>query len=229
MSPRYAIYYTPPADAPLTIAAASFLGRDAFGRAVEPRDPLTELEALDVDALTADPRGYGFHATLKAPFELAAGCSEPQLAQALESLGQTAAPFTGSIAVATIGPFVAFRLTEPSAAMQALHEACVRQFEPFRAPLSDFDLARRRRPGLTPTQDQRLVAFGYPYIFEDFRFHMTLTGPVQDDDTREAIIRALSGRFAPYVGVHRFDSLAVFKQPTREAPFHVLATAPLTG
>lgn len=229
MSPRYAVYYTAAADAPLTLAAAAFLGRDAFGRALEPVQALPGLEHLDLQTLTADPRGYGFHATLKAPFEMAPGRSEAELVAALEAYCRTAVAFDAPIAVADIGPFIAFRLTAASPQMQTLHEDSVRKFEAFRAPLSDFDLARRRKAPLTPVQDERLVAFGYPYIFEDFRFHMTLTGAVKDPAERAAIVAALRERFAPHEGLHRFETLAIFKQPSREAPFDVLAISKFAG
>ena len=67
------------------------------------------------------------------------------------------------------------RETEPSAALQALADACVEQLDRFRAPPSDAELARRRRASLTPRQDAMLVRWGYPYVFDTWFFHMTLT------------------------------------------------------
>jgi 2'-5' RNA ligase len=229
MSARYAIYYSPEADAPLTLAAANVLGRDAFGRAVEQRAPLPGLADLDLDLdeLTADPRSYGFHATLKAPFELAAGRSEDALILAFEAFCKTAAPFTAPIQVSNIGPFIAFRLATPSDEMGRLHSDCVRQFEPFRAPLSDDDIERRRRARLSPQQDARLLEFGYPYIFDDFQFHMTLTSSIKDDALRARLVAGLSDRLAAFQGPHRFETLALFKQATRQDPFYVLHLARL--
>jgi putative phosphonate metabolism protein len=222
MSARYAIYYCPEANEPITHAAATFLGRDAFGRPVEPRAPLPGLTDLDLDGLTDDPRGYGFHATLKAPFELAAGRSEQELVQALEAFCKVTAPFSAPIEVSDIGPFIAFKLAAPCDEMNQLHQACVRQFEPFRAPLSDADLERRRRARLTAQQEAWLVEFGYPYIMDDFRFHMTLTGAIKDDGLRAQVVAALSDRFADFNGNHRFETLALFKQETRHDPFYVI-------
>ena len=222
MTARYAIYYCPEADAPLTLAAATFLGRDAFDRPVGPRAPLSGLEGVDLDGLTADPRGYGFHATLKAPFELAADRSQDELVQALETFCQAKVPFTAPIEVSDIGPFIAFRLAAACDEMDQLHRACVTEFEPFRAPLSDADLERRRRARLSPQQDLWLQEFGYPYIFEDFRFHMTLTSSIKDEALRAKVVRALSDRFAPFEGNHRFETLALFKQETRQDPFNVV-------
>jgi hypothetical protein len=89
--------------------------------------------------------------------------------------------------------------------------------------LSDFDLARRRKAPLTAEQDERLVAWGYPYVFEDFRFHMTLTDAVRDPQVATRLIQALQAHFADLEGPHRFDSVALFKQDDRSAPFQVLA------
>lgn len=222
MSTRYAIYYCPEADAPLTLAAANFLGRDAFGRPVQPREPLPGLAGLDLDRLTADPRGYGFHATLKAPFELARGRSEEELVQALEAFCLSTARFTGSIEVSDIGPFIALRLAAPSTEMDQLHRACVTEFEPFRAPLSEADLERRRQARLTVQQEAWLLEFGYPYIFDDFRFHMTLTGRLRDEMLRANMVEALSDRFERFQGIHSFETLALFKQLSRQEPFYVL-------
>ena len=222
MTARYAIYYAPPADTPLWRKTAAWLGRDAYVGAATERPSLAALEGLDLDALTADPRSYGFHATLKAPFELAAQAAESELLSAAEQFVARQSPLEAAIAPAALGRFLAFRLQDGEARMQALHEACVRAFEPFRAPLSDADLARRRRAPLTLEQDARLLTWGYPYVFEDFRFHMTLTGQIRDEALRERVLAVLREHFAAETGVHRFDGIAVFRQADRDQPFDIL-------
>lgn len=223
MTARYAIYYAPSADTPLWRKAAAWLGRDAYTGEARDRPHVAALDGLDLDALTADPRGYGFHATLKAPFELAAEATEAELLSAAEQFVARQSPFEAVIAPAALGRFLAFRLQDGEGEMQGLHEACVRAFEPFRSPLSEADLARRRRAPLTPEQDARLLAWGYPYVFEDFRFHMTLTGSIRDEALRERVLDALCGHFAAETGPHRFDGVAVFRQADREAPFRAIA------
>jgi len=222
MTARYAIYYAPPADTPLWRKAAAWLGRDAYTGEAHARPRLPNLDGLDLDALTADPRGYGFHATLKAPFELAADTTETELLTAAEQFVARRSSFEAAIAPAALGRFLAFRLQDGEAELQALHAACVRDFEPFRAPLSDHDLARRRTAPLTPEQDDRLTAWGYPYVFEDFRFHMTLTGLIRDEALRAQVLEALGEHFAAETGPHRFDGIAVFKQADRAQPFDIL-------
>ncbi len=227
MSARYAIYYAPSQEDTLLRTASAWLGRDPFdGRALS--RPLTaELQGLDLDALTADPRGYGFHATLKAPFELAEGATEEELLDFARAFAAGQAPFEASLAPAALGRFLALRLETPTPQMDDLAAACVRAFDPFRAPLSDFDLARRRKAPLSPEQDARLVEWGYPYIFEDFRFHMTLTGQIADEAVRNRVLDVLKGMFR--AKPHRFDAVAVFKQNARNEPFHVIARPTFAG
>jgi hypothetical protein len=223
MSTRYAVYYAPPADDPLTWRAAAWLGRDAFTGERLARPQLPGLEGLDLDVVTEDPRFYGFHATLKAPFELALEAREGTLLEFAEGFAARQAPFEAAMVPASLGRFLALRLAAPAPQMQALHSACVRAFDPFRAPLSVADLARRRKSPLTAEQDARLVAWGYPYVFDDFRFHMTLTSAIADRATADRLIAALQGYFADLAGPHRFGGVAVFRQDARSEPFHVLA------
>ncbi|HVK40974.1 MAG TPA: DUF1045 domain-containing protein [Phenylobacterium sp.] len=222
MTARYAIYYAPPSDSLLWRMASTWLGRDAYDGQALPRPQLPGLEGLDLEALTTDPRGYGFHATLKAPFELAADRAEVELLAFAEAFARRQPAFEAAIAPAALGRFLAFRLATPTPRMDALAEACVKEFDAFRAPLADHDLARRRRAALTAEQDERLVRWGYPYVFDDFRFHMTLTGAIMDEALRSRVLAALQAHFAEIPRTHRFDGVAVFRQDGRDAPFSII-------
>lgn len=229
MTARYAIYYAPGPEEGLHARASAWLGRDAITGETLARPEVPALSDLDLDALTADPRHYGFHATLKAPFELAPEKTEGDLLDAFHAFAAGEPAFSAEIAPQGLSAFIAFRLTVASPAMQALHEGCVRAFEAYRAPLGEADLARRRKAGLSPVQEERLRAFGYPYIFDDFRFHMTLTGAVRDEALRSRITTALAEHFATVSSLHRFDRLSLFKQEARGADFLVLAQTALAG
>jgi putative phosphonate metabolism protein len=234
MSARYAVYYAPDPTSQIWGLACAWLGRDPHRKLDCRRPALPALADLDLERLTASPRGYGFHATLKAPFELVEGRSEPELLDFAEGFARQRQPFSASISPQALGRFLAFRLDAPCPEMSELAEACVRAFDPFRAPLSDFDIARRRRSGLSPAQDMRMLEWGYPYIFEDFRFHMTLTNGIEDEALRSRVLDALRQMFAYVSGVHRFDAVAIYRQSDRDAPFEVVerfsfysATAPV--
>lgn len=223
MSPRYAVYYAPDPQGDLWDLACAWLGRDPHRKVDCARPATPALADLDLDALTASPRGYGFHATLKAPFELADGASERDLLDFAEGFAGRRAAFEASISPQALGRFLAFRLNDPCPAMDALAEAGVRDFDPFRAPLSAADIARRRKANLSPVQDARMLEWGYPYIFDDFRFHMTLTSGIADDALRARVLETLLQLFAYVTGPHRFDSVAIYRQADRDAPFEVMS------
>ncbi|NCQ23038.1 MAG: phosphonate metabolism protein [Rhodobacteraceae bacterium CG17_big_fil_post_rev_8_21_14_2_50_63_15] len=172
---RYALYVTP-APGPLADFGAAWLGWDpANGRKVD-HPTLTGLPA-PIAEITEAPRRYGLHATIKPPFRLAEGQTEAALCDAFEQFcATTPAVKLDGLVIATLGRFLALVPVGDQAALTALAARTVRAFDPFRAPLSDAELLRRRGPGLTPEQDALLVQWGYPYVMDAFRFHITLTG-----------------------------------------------------
>lgn len=227
---RYAIYFTPAQDDPLTVAAARWLGRDAFsgGRVAQGEEaPLSDETLREA---TADPRRYGFHATLKAPFELKAGSSLSALEEAVALLAAETRAFTlPRLVLGRLGPFFALVPGVPSSALQSFASECVRRFEPFRAPLSAADLARRNPEKLPPRQREYLENFGYPYVFDEFRFHMTLTGSLEPA-LAEALEPILKARFAAFIDKPlRIDGLALFIEPERGQPFTVHQWLPLAA
>src|SRR5262249_48288739 len=126
--------------------------------------------------LTAEPRRYGFHGTLKPPFALAAGATEAALLDAAGkfALSQSAFNLPG-LHLVSISGFLALVPTERSEALHALADTTVQHFDVLRAPASPEELARRRRARLSPRQEALLERWGYPYVMEEFRFHLTLT------------------------------------------------------
>lgn len=224
MSPRYALYYAPSAASALWRFGSQVLGYDALTGEDVPALHPPGCDPADWAQATAEPRRYGFHATLKAPFELAAGRSEDQLrafarnqAAALESV------VLPGLAVSALGRFVALTPAEPSPALQHLAFSVVQAFEPFRAHLSDADRARRLASPLTPAQHAYLEAYGYPYVGDAFRFHMTLTGSLDRDrvePAREALAQAYSA--AVPAGPVAIDRLALYRQADRAGRFRLI-------
>ena len=70
MRPRYAIYFAPAHGSPWWEFGARWLGRDERNDTALTQHPLAQIAPDDLLELTAQPRRYGFHATLKAPFGL---------------------------------------------------------------------------------------------------------------------------------------------------------------
>lgn len=227
---RYALYVSPPADAPLTRTAAAWLGRDAFTGETLPQPAVSGVEPSAVQALTADPRRYGFHATIKAPFRLAEGRTEAELLDALEAFAASHKAFTlPALTLAAIGPFFALIEEEPVPALADFAGAVVSHFEPFRAPLSQADIARRRPERLSPRECAHLDRWGYPYVFEDFQFHMSLTGAVPVAQA-EAIHSALTAQFRGFIGQPLdIAHIALFEEPAPGADFRVRSLVPLAG
>lgn len=227
---RYAIYFTPPSNDPLTTVAGQWLGRDALSTVslVQNHQSIDLMSPDERIALTADPKRYGFHATLKAPFELRQDKSESQL---IDAFDEFVGDFQGfSIPEIVLGRLGAFFALVPGGfcpEIELLADRSVSLFEGFRAPLRESDIARRSPENLNESQRQNLMTWGYPYVFEDFRFHMSLTGPVAPD-RRQIVQRALEARFAPFLGRPlRVDHLAIFVEPEPGSPFKVLKIAPL--
>ncbi len=222
---RVAIYYAPLADDPLTGLAAHWLGRDPVTGA-----PVVQPALFGIDEITAEPRRYGFHATLKPPMRLAEGRSWAELMTAVRALASTIAPFDlPRMAVHDLRGFLALRETEPCPALQALADACVEQLDPFRAPLSEADLARRRTLGLSPLEAAMLASWGYPYVFETWFFHMTLTRRLSEPE-KEVFLAAAEAYFDPVLELpRRVADLCIFTQATPDAAFNIAERVKLRG
>ncbi|MGF1476688.1 MAG: DUF1045 domain-containing protein [Geminicoccaceae bacterium] len=227
MSERYAIYLTPAEETPLERFARSWLGRSAFGGEVDERIEVPGIAPDEFDRLTASPRRYGFHATMKAPFRLANERTEADLFAAAETFAASRRRFQAPpLTVRPLSGFIAFVLSEPSSEMDELAADCVRDFEPFRAALTDDEVQRRRQSDLSDRQDAQMLAWGYPYVFEDFRFHMTLTQRLCEP--RLSQLLSFLQRTAEPLCREPFlvDGIAIYHQPTPDETFTVMARLP---
>ncbi|MEO1491279.1 MAG: DUF1045 domain-containing protein [Pseudomonadota bacterium] len=191
---RYALYYAPPSGSALARFGASWLGWDVeAGAGVSHPD----VNGFDVAAATETPRKYGFHGTMKPPFRLADGSDADGLAEAVATLASAVPAFEAPpLALRRLGPFLALVPSAPSASLADLAGRCVMDLDRFRAPQGEAELAKRRANGLTAEQDALLLQWGYPYVLSEFRFHLTLTGRL-DDATAEHAIDVLSPLTAP--------------------------------
>ncbi len=198
---RVAAYYAPQPDDALFAAGSAWLGRDPESGA-----PLPQPDVPNIAEVTAEPRLYGFHATLKPPMRLADNCRwSDVVAAAAELADRTAAFDLPRLAVADVFGFLALRETVPCPPLQALADDCVEHLDPFRAPTSEAELARRRRARLSPRQDAMLVRWGYPYVFDAWFFHMTLTRRLSAEE---------KGFYQPAAEAHLACALAIPRRVT---------------
>lgn len=222
---RVAVYYAPQPDDPLFAEAASWLGRDPESGAPSPQPDIPGIVEV-----TAEPRIYGFHATLKPPMRLKQGRQWSNVVDATTELANSLAPFDlPHLAVSNVHGFLALRETEPCLSLQALADACVDRLDHLRAPSSEGEITRRRKATLTPQQDEMLLRWGYPYVFETWFFHMTLTRRLRADEKR-MFMPAAQAYFARALAVpRRVTDICLFMQPAPGEPFVIEERLKLRG
>lgn len=224
MSARYAVFFAPDRHSPWRAFGAHWLGRDEHDSALLAQPLLDGLTPAAFARLTEEPRRYGFHATLKAPFRLAQGVDEPAVVAQLEALARRLRPvLLGPLRAATLGNFVALVPEKAPAGLQALAAECVTQLDALRAPLRDEELARRRAAPLDLREAELLAQYGYPYVMERFRLHFTLTGPTAPELAQrvtDAVVPRLDqlNADAPLW----LDRLCLFVERVPGTPFHRL-------
>ncbi len=226
MDTRYAVYFAPPPASPLKQFADAWLGRDPDRDQRVSQPVVDAISPERLHEITAFPRHYGFHATLAAPFVPAEGVEAAGLLGDVEAFAANRRPFRVRLKVDALDGFLALVPSAPARELDRLAADCVREFDRFRAPLTDEERARRRPERLSEKEREYLDRWGYPHVFEFFRFHMTLTGPLDEPErgkVKAILERALAQQLAEPV---RVDQLALFTQTHRVAPFRVVARFP---
>ncbi|MGD0698444.1 MAG: DUF1045 domain-containing protein [Trebonia sp.] len=233
MTGRFAIYAAPgsgPADAAgalLRETAERWLGRGVTGDPVTPGVPDGWTRGA-VDAMTVSARRYGFHGTLKAPFSLAAGRTPEELDAALTRFAAgRERVLVPRLRIARLGGFFALIPGAQAAELYALADEVVTGFDGFRAPPTEAEIARRRPESLTPRQRELLKAWGYPYVLDEFRFHLTVTDSIPQAQ-RSAVEAILTDWFAASLGATvPVDALTLFTEAEPGAPFTLRSVHPL--
>jgi putative phosphonate metabolism protein len=223
---RYAIYYVPPAASALWRLGSALLGYDSVtGREVPfPSHPW--YVSPTVRAWTEEPRRYGFHGTLVAPFEPAIGVGLADVADAVRRLVRGRPPFLlPRLEVRAVRQFVALVSTAPCPALDALAGDLVGGLDRLRAPPSDADRARRLASPLTARQRELLDLWGYPYVLDEFSFHITLTTWLPAGEVERAR-QALDELHAPLAGPVEVADVALLEQPARDQRFVVRERIP---
>ncbi len=229
MTARYAVYFSPARHSPWWTFGAHWLGRDEFADATLQQPIPGQVELADLSSITAEPRRYGFHATLKAPFHLTGGHTFDDLAVRMQALAKTLKPVAlGPLHAILLGNFVALVPVSRPAPLAPLADACVLGLDDLRAPLSEADLARRLAAPLNAREQELLRQYGYPYVLECFRLHFTLSGPLPAHTGRCVIQEvAESVKQLNATAPLQLDRLCLFVETASGRPFKRLIDFPL--
>lgn len=224
-APRYAIYFAPDPGSPWWQFGTGWLGRDEVAdRVLAQRAPPQGITPQEWQQITAEPRRYGYHATLKAPFRLAAHTGVAELHERVSQLARELhAVYLGELQAQWFGGFVALTPTLPTPALTELATRCVVTLDDLRAPLLEHEVARRRPEHLDPRGRELLQRYGYPHVIERFQFHMTLA-MCADEALAARVVQAAQRAVEPLNREHRplLERLCVFEQARPGAAFRRL-------
>ena len=228
MTERYAVYFSPSADSELGQFGQSVLCRSA--------DCVRQADASSTFAdqnrwrqLTEKPAHYGFHATLKAPFELKEDYTVNTLMDSVSEFATSQTPIElTSLYPRTLGGYMALTLSKEIDHLSRLALNCVQTFEQYRKALSDADIKRRKLQALSGRQGALLLEYGYPYVADEFRFHLTLTSKLDEND--EDYENWVISEYEKFVSkTPTLDRISVFTQADRQTPFVQIEEVCFTG
>ncbi len=169
------------------------------------------------------PRRYGFHGTLKPPFSLAPGRTLADLSAAVRTVAQSARRIQlPPLQLSRLGRFLALTLREPSPALETLAARCVVELDEFRRPATAAELDARR-PGLTLRQTELLERWAYPYVLDQWKFHLTLTASIAGPDLADRVAAYLKQMLEPALNAPlAVEDVAIFEQPGEGEPFRIV-------
>ena len=222
--PRYGIYAAPAPDSPWWAFGCRWLGRDPVSGEALPPVAAGGLSVETQQAVTATPRHYGFHGTLVPPFALRDGRTLPELREVVAATARgRAAIAVRRLRLKTLGSFLALQPEPEERRINALAADCLLTLDRFRAAEPPAQRAGRDRPTLSALERRMLQEWGYPYVLDTYRFHMTLSQALSDGE-RERVAAALRPQLAPLAEVPwHLDAVCLVGQPNRSAPFRFLA------
>lgn len=227
-SARYAVYYVPPADSSIARFGREWLGVDIETGELHKQSAIDGLSPERQEALTASPRYYGFHGTLKPPFKLAANATLESLLVATRLFAKSVSPIElPPLELAYIGKFLSLSPIASSFKLELMAGGCVRALEGYRRHRTEQELAAYRQSKLTVHQEQMLENWGYPYVLEEYRFHMTLTDRVEDEGERDVVMKAAAERCKDFLGQPLpVSDVVVCTQPERDTFMRVVERIP---
>lgn len=218
---RYAIYYSPERGTSLYTFGQIWLGRNIYTGAAVSQPRIAGFTVEQLKQIVSPPAVYGFHGTLKPPFHTVSKDQEDHLVQKLTHFALQEKPFfLPGLVLAQIGRFLALVPEKECEPVNELANRCVEKFDYFRQPASLVEIKRRRTMGLTPLQEGYLQKWGYPFVMDAYRFHLTLTGALYDQSHLDCLRSELNLllRWVDLAPI-KIDSICLFVQPEGSKPF----------
>ena len=227
---RYAVYWAPEEADPLHAFGATWLGHDPTSAGPVVQRNRLGLPAALADDLTAEPRRYGLHATLKAPFRAKPGVHEAHIVEVTAALARSVAAFkTELLRLTNLQGFLALCPQAPSPALDDLARRCVTELDFLRAPLSCAERTRRNPQHLSLEQRQLLETWGYQHVLQYFRFHITLTKRLTEAE-RIVVAPVLETATRPFCSQpFSVNAIALFGDPGGGRPFRLIQRFPLSA
>jgi len=213
---RYAIYFAPRAHSRWWSVWSGWLGHDAIKRTPLARPNVSGVEPGLLAELVKEPSRYGLHATLKAPFKLRTGAHISDLEEFAINFAAQQQPFTLNLKIERLGNFFALTPVQVDSKINTLAGVIVKEFARFAMPPSQSEIDRRRLSGLSAHQDEMLLRWGYPYVMDCFRFHISLSGHLKgiDSNVETLIKNALNLQLNSVISEPLvFDSICLFEEP----------------
>lgn len=230
---RHAAYFAPAHGHTLAELGAQWLGRCALTRCAVAAPAFSGIADTLFRHCTAAAARYGWHATMKAPFSLRTGLGVQAVPEAFAAFAQSQPAITlAALSLRNMGDYLALVPSEPSPTLQDLAFACVRALHPLAQPLSDQQVAQRRSTPLSPQQDAMLLQWGYPFVGDQFQWHMTLTGSLHGlaPQTVQQLHAAASQWFEPVLNRPLIlDAISWFIEPHAGGDFYEAQRFPLGG
>ncbi len=226
---RLAIYFSPLQGSELAKAAAQWLGRNNESLTYQEQKTDFTLNSVKITQITSSPFHYGFHGTLKPPFRPVPGTDLEKVKDRLCFFASQFKKFTlPPLHLRQIHTFFCLTPTVRCEQLHNLADETVRAFDDLRRPPSQDELQKRREANLSPAQEEMLVTWGYPYVMDQFRFHLTLTNNIGSQADCAVIERELQHRFPQsMLNAVTFSQLCLFIEENG-APMKMIAAFPLS-
>ena len=179
---RVAIYFLPKKNSSLENFGKNLLGRDINKKK---KISLTRRQKYFInrgftyfDELKdyfEQPAKYGFHATLKAPFRLKRNVKTKNFYDVISHIAAQHSRFKiKGLKIVYSKKFTFITSRKPNKLLRNLENDLVKHLDTFRAELNKTEIKKRIPDSLTFKQNKYLKEWGYPFVFDQFKFHMTL-------------------------------------------------------